>query len=130
MTTRPRIFWRVLRLTTSCWPCKQLGEDPHVKAAFVRFFVKFLGPAGGYYVFEATLKEAPEGGAAEGNTTTEAHGAGANTFVSQTLCNKVKRLPDVTPPKMCAARSIKHFLTVDLNVDVEAYPIFPGKEEK
>lgn len=51
--------------------CKQLDEDPDVKAATVRFFGKFFGRAGYYYVFEVTLKEAPKGGAAEGNTPTE-----------------------------------------------------------
>ncbi len=111
--------------------CKQLGEDPHVKAATVRFFGKFFGRSGDYFVFEATLKEAPEGGASEGDTPAEAHGAGANAFayfVAQSLGGEVKRLPDVTPAQVRAARSIKRFLTGDLQADVGAYPIFPGKE--
>ena len=111
--------------------CKQLGEDPHVKAATVRFFGKFFGRRGDYYVFEATLKEAPEAGAAEGSTPSEAHGSGANAFayfVAQSLGGEGKRLPDVTPAQVCAARGLKRFLTGDLQADVGAFPIFPGKE--
>lgn len=39
---------------------KKLGEDPKRGVATVRFFGKFFGLYADYYVFETTLKEAPE----------------------------------------------------------------------
>lgn len=39
---------------------KKLGEDPKRSVATVRFFGKFFGLHADYYVFETTLKDAPE----------------------------------------------------------------------
>lgn len=40
--------------------CKKLGEDTTREVATVRFFGKFFGLYSDYYVFETTLKNAPE----------------------------------------------------------------------
>lgn len=39
---------------------KKLGEDPKKGVATIRYFGKFLGLSADYFVFETTLKEAPE----------------------------------------------------------------------
>lgn len=111
---------------------KKLGEDPKKGVQTVRFFGKFFGLYADYYVFETTLKEAPEEppAAGEGEIPIEAN-TGANGyvyFVCNYLGGPMTRLPYVTPVQIKAARTIKKFLTGRLTSHVSTYPVFPGNE--
>ncbi|DBA92418.1 hypothetical protein WJX77_007770 [Trebouxia sp. C0004] len=113
--------------------CKQLGEDPKLGVATVRFFGKVLGVYADYYVFETTLKEQPEEDEAVGpnEVPSEKGGAGANGytyFVCNNLGGALSRLPPVKPAHIKAARQIKKFVSGKLHVQVSAYPPFPGTE--
>lgn len=118
---------------------KQLGEDPKLRVDTVRFFGKFLGTEGDYYVFEATMKDAapaeeegePEFGRPVSSIPSEESGTGANKhayFVSSFLGGAFTRLPEVSPLMVTTARSIKKFLTGKLDSEVSAFPAFPGRE--
>jgi len=113
---------------------KKLGEDPEKALATVRFFGKFLGTGGDYYVFEATLKTPTEPAASEEEDPSivppEAN-SGTNAwtyFVCSALGGPVTALPDVTPQQVVISKSIKKYLTGNLDAEVSAYPVFPGKE--
>ncbi|CAD7696505.1 unnamed protein product [Ostreobium quekettii] len=129
---------------------KKLGEDPKHGVATIRCFGKFWGLFADYYVFETTLKEAPEeeeenlGGLRiylqftdslnsyieEGCVPPE-KGSGANAysyFVCSYLGGPFTKLPDVRPEQIKAARNLKRFLVGRLDSSVSNYPPFPGKE--
>lgn len=118
---------------------KQLGEDPKLRVDTVRFFGKFLGTGGDYYVFETTMKDAaPEEEEAEAEfgrpvsgVPSEESGTGANKhayFVCSFLGGAFTRLPEVSPLMVTTAKSIKKFLTGSLDSEVSAFPAFPGRE--
>lgn len=121
---------------------KQLGEDPKLMLKTVRFFGKFLGTSGDYFVFEATLKTPepatePEEGAEQeygrpiSKLPSEENGTGSNKnvyFVCSFLGGSFTRLPDVKPLMVTSALSLKKFLTGKLDSEVSAYPPFPGRE--
>jgi len=97
----------------------------------VRFFGKFLGTSGDYFVFESTLKDAPEPVEEEGVAVPSEVGSGANLytyFVCSALGGPFTKLPDATPAALAASRAIKKYLTGDLTAAVSAYPPFPGTE--
>lgn len=111
---------------------KKLGEDPALKLATVRFFGKFFGMGGDYYVFESTLKEPEAPAEAEEGAVPSEVGTGTNAytyFVCSALGGEYTKLPDVTPAAIVCARTIKKYLTGSLTEEVSAYPPFPGKED-
>jgi len=113
---------------------KRLGEDPTKGIATVRFMGKFLGLYSDYYVFETTMndppEEAEEGELPEGQAPMEV-GTGANGYVYW-VCNylggPMTMLPSIKPAEIKAARTLKKFLTGDLNAPVSTFPPFPGNE--
>ena len=123
---------------------KKLGEDPKLKLSTVRFFGKFFGTEGDYYVFEATLKTPepaaeeedgaePEFGRPVSTIPSEENGVGSNKniyFICSYLGGAFTRLPDVSPLMITTAKGIKKFLTGKLDSEVSAYPPFPGKESE
>ncbi|KAL3137432.1 hypothetical protein ABBQ32_006953 [Trebouxia sp. C0010 RCD-2024] len=114
--------------------CKQLGEDPKLGVATVRFFGKVLGVYADYYVFETTLKEQAEEEEEKlgpNDVPSEKGGAGANGytyFVCNQLGGALSRLPLVKPSHIKAARQVKKFVSGKLETQVSAYPPFPGTE--
>uniref|UniRef100_A0A7S0V944 Uncharacterized protein n=1 Tax=Polytomella parva TaxID=51329 RepID=A0A7S0V944_9CHLO len=119
-------------MTTIALTVKFLGEDLKRNVATVRFFGKFFGIQGDYFVFETTLKENPEmPEAPEGQVPYEPYGEGANAYVYYVcsyLGGPMTQLPYVLPSQIKAARAVKHFLTGKLDAPVSSYPPFPGSE--
>ncbi|KAJ7520218.1 hypothetical protein O6H91_20G072700 [Diphasiastrum complanatum] len=113
-------------------------------AADVKMFIELFS---NYYVFETKITEdaQEETTDAEGEKNEKKHswgrphetippekggGANANVYwVCSKPGEKLYRLPDVTPLQIKIARSLKKFLTGNLNGEVSAYPPFPGVEE-
>jgi len=110
---------------------KSLAEDASKSLKTVRFFGKILGTGSDYYVFETTSDLEPEAPTtAEGETPAEV-GEGANGFtyfVCSQLGGSFTQLPAVTPQQIKVSRQVKKFFSGDLDAEVSAYPIFPGKE--
>lgn len=112
---------------------KSLGEDTEKGVESVRFFGKFFGLVGDYYVFEATLKDGePEPEQPEDPTIPPIeHQDGPNAY-SYFVCNRpggpISKLPQVTPEQIRAARKIKQHFTGNLDADVSSFVPFPGKE--
>lgn len=106
---------------------KRVGEDPALGVASIRFFGKFLGTHGDYFVLEATLKEAPEeeplpaGEEAWPRTATRCHTcvlpyvhAGCGLYIVMCLCSACCSCAHeytCTPPLLCALASMLQFLT-------------------
>lgn len=68
--------------------------------------------------------------AAEGVVPSEV-GTGANGyvyFVCNYLGGPTTQLPNIKPAEIKAARTLKRFLTGDLNAQVSTFPVFPGNE--
>ena len=111
---------------------KRLGEDPALQVATVRFFGKFFGLNNDYYVFETTLKDDPPAQLDEATDDVPAEiQSGVNSRV-YFVCNEpgeaFVRLPEAQPRHIRAARSIRRFLTGNIEAEVSAFPLFPGKE--
>eukprot|EP00931_Biecheleriopsis_adriatica_P088793 TRINITY_DN63027_c0_g1_i1.p1 TRINITY_DN63027_c0_g1~~TRINITY_DN63027_c0_g1_i1.p1 ORF type:complete len:438 (+),score=136.87 TRINITY_DN63027_c0_g1_i1:91-1404(+) len=96
----------------------------------LRFWGKVLGTEADYYVAEAVR----EGGGEEEDADPDAEksGEGANQFtyyVTNDLAGEWRRLPDIKPREIIAARSIKRLLTGNAGSKVVTHPFFDGKEE-
>ncbi|KAL3148750.1 hypothetical protein ABBQ38_014161 [Trebouxia sp. C0009 RCD-2024] len=104
--------------------CKQLGEDPKLGVATVRFFGKVLGVYADYYVFETTLREQAEEEEEKlgpNDVPSEKSGAGANGytyFVCNQLGGALFRLPLVKPSHIKAARQVKKFVSGKLEAQL------------
>lgn len=117
---------------------KQLGAKPGVLKA--RFFGKFFGTSGNYYIFETNKLEDDETenvteinsalfGRPVDTIPPEKEGSNAHVYwACRKLGDTFIRLPDVTPLQIKTARSLKKFLTGNLDAEVSAYPPFPGLE--
>lgn len=100
--------------------------------------VKFWGVVNGteknYFVVESKLEEYPEeeGGGEEGAPSNkEAMGSGANEclyFVTNSPEGEWTKLPAVKPEWIISARSMRRFLTGNLDAVVGGFPRFPWKE--
>eukprot|EP00753_Platysulcus_tardus_P015088 PLAT4773.1.p2 GENE.PLAT4773.1~~PLAT4773.1.p2 ORF type:complete len:444 (-),score=260.47 PLAT4773.1:175-1506(-) len=106
---------------------RKLAADPEQDIKAIRLWGKVLGLDSDYFVAEAVLNTPDE----KDEETGVEGGEGANKY-TYFVCSHPgaawSRLPAVTPAQVCAARSIRRFLTGNLDADVRAYPPFPGKE--
>lgn len=97
----------------------------------LRFWGKVFGTDADYYVAEAQR----EGGGEEGDDAdpdAEPAGTGANQYayyVTNDLAGDWRKLPDIKPKQIIAARSIKRLLTGNAGGKVVTHPYFEGKEE-
>lgn len=95
------------------------------------FWGKILGTDADYYVAQAQR----DGGGDEGEDAdpdAEPSGTGANTFtyyVTNDLAGDWRRLPDIKPREIIAARSIKRMFSGNAGAKVITHPYFEGKEE-
>ena len=99
-------------------------------AQSMRFWGKFYGREGDYYVAEGLLENAgrediprPKG--------FERRGTGLNRhtyWVTDNVLDDWIELPDVTPQHLQQARQIKKLFTGRLDAEITSYPIFAGKE--
>jgi len=95
----------------------------------LRFWGKVLGTEADYYVAEA---QRDGGGDDEADPDAEASGTGANVFtyfVTNDLAAEWRRLPDIKPKEVIAARAIKRLVTGNAGSKVITHPYFDGKEE-
>ncbi|KAH7295153.1 hypothetical protein KP509_27G034900 [Ceratopteris richardii] len=119
---------------------KQLSSKPGISK--VRFFGKFFGLHGNYYVFETNKQQEDAQTEAEEETKRtefgrpvesippETNGTNAYTYwVCSRLGEPFIALPDITPIQIQTARSLRRFLTGNLNEEVSAYPPFAGVEK-
>lgn len=106
----------------------------------MRLFGKIRGTKADYYVVEATADEPAadedgENAEAEGETKDpdmEDKGSGVNKysyFVTTSPFAPWKRLPDLGPSHIMAARQIKVLFSGDLEKDIICNPFFFGKEK-
>lgn len=106
----------------------------------MRLFGKIRGTKADYYVVEATADEPAadedgENAEAEGETKDpdmEEKGSGVNKysyFVTTSPFAPWKRLPDLGPSHIMAARKIKVLFSGDLEKDIICNPFFFGKEK-
>ena len=104
----------------------------------MRLFGKIRCTKADYYVIEATAEEAaPEDGAEEvpeeaKDPDMEEKGTGVNKyayFVTNSPFAAWKRLPDLSPSQIAAARKIKVLFSGDLERDIICNPFFFGKEK-
>ena len=106
----------------------------------MRFFGKIRCTQADYYVVEATAEGAEEGGEGEGeegaaeekDPDQEEKGTGVNKFTYFVTTNPFtpwKRLPDLAPSHIAAARKIKVIFSGDLERDIICNPFFFGKEK-
>eukprot|EP00435_Cladocopium_sp_Y103_P048505 s1277_g14.t1 len=94
----------------------------------LRFWGKVLGTEADYYVAEAQR----DGGGDEPDPDADQPGQGANQFtyyVTNDLAGEWRKLPDVKPKEIVAARAIKRLLTGNAGSKVITHPFFDGKEE-
>ena len=111
---------------------KKLAGD--VGAGRIRFFGKIRGTDNDYYVAEGEVEGGGEEGA-EGDEKPadfEANGTGINKYtywVSHSSFSEWKKLPDISPSDMAAARKIKVLFTGDLERTIFTNPFFFGKEK-
>lgn len=96
----------------------------------LRFWGKILGTESDYWVAEAQR----DGGGEEGEEDPDAEkpGEGANQFtyyVTNDLAGEWRRLADIKPREIIAARSIKRLVTGSAGCKVVTHPHFDGKEE-
>jgi len=107
---------------------QRLGENQELQLESVRFFGKFFGLKGAYYVYETKLKDPPpppeDAKPEEVNPKLNAH----VYFVQSSPGGAATQLPLVTPLMMLRAKQMKRYLQGDLDAEVSAYPVFPGKE--
>jgi len=95
----------------------------------LRFWGKVFGTDADYYVAEAQR----DGGGEEGEEDPDAEpaGTGANQYayyVTNDLAGEWRKLPDIKPKQIMAARSIKRLLTGSAGSKVVTHPYFAGKE--
>lgn len=96
----------------------------------IRLWGKMLGTEADYYIAEAAKEGA--GDPDDENPDIEPSGVGANTytyFVTNDLCNEWRKLPNITPAQIVAARRIKKLMTGDPSSKVITHPYFAGSEE-
>jgi len=94
------------------------------------FWGKILGTDADYYVAQAQREGDPAGDDADPDA--EPSGTGVNTFtyfVTNDLAGDWRRLPDITPKEIIAARSIKRMFSGNAGAKVVTHPYFEGKEE-
>jgi len=97
----------------------------------LRFWGKVFGQDADYYVAEAQR----DGGGEEGDEAdpdAEPAGTGANQYayyVTNDLAADWRKLPDIKPKEIIAARAIKRLLTGNAGSKVVTHPYFAGKEE-
>lgn len=97
-------------------------------ATNLAFFGKIRGTKTDYYVIEATVEVDPDAATKEGQ---EAPGSGVNKsvfYVSKDSLSEWKKLPDLSPTEITAARNIKILFTGDLNRKIICNPFFFGTE--
>lgn len=99
-----------------------------------RFFGKILGTEQDYYIAECKLQEGAEAEeeGVERDPDFEPNGSGVNTntyFVTHSTMGEWKRLPDVSPAEIKAARQVKVLFSGDLERDIFTNPFFFGKEK-
>ena len=113
------------------------------QCSYLRFFGKIRGTQADYYIAEATAEaaeEAAEEGGEEGakeaeeekDPNQEEKGTGVNKytyFVTNSPFQAWKRLPDLSPGHIEAARKIKYLFSGDLEHDIVCNPFFFGKEK-
>lgn len=110
---------------------KRLGEEPSIGVSTIRFFGKFLTLKDPYFIFETELKTNEEVTSENEDDVPMEVGTGVNAyvyFVTFLPNGAFRRLPDAKPKHICSARSIRRFLTGDLDSDVSAFPLFSGNE--
>eukprot|EP00440_Ansanella_granifera_P045098 gb/GFBE01048874.1/.p1 GENE.gb/GFBE01048874.1/~~gb/GFBE01048874.1/.p1 ORF type:complete len:443 (+),score=139.32 gb/GFBE01048874.1/:1-1329(+) len=98
----------------------------------LRFWGKVLGTEADYYVAEAQREGGGDAEGDEADPDAEPAGQGANqyTYYATTdLAGDWRRLPDIKPREILAARSIKRLLTGNAGGKVVTHPYFDGKEE-
>mmetsp|Transcript_61655 Transcript_61655/g.133519 ORF Transcript_61655/g.133519 Transcript_61655/m.133519 type:complete len:430 (-) Transcript_61655:177-1466(-) len=94
----------------------------------VRLWGKVLGTNADYYVAETQADPPPD---ADEEADMDASGEGVNQytyFAATDLCGDWQRLPDIKPPEIVAARSVRKLVTGDPSAMVITHPFFPGKE--
>jgi len=96
----------------------------------LRFWGKVFGQDADYYVAEAQR----DGGGEEGEEDPDAEPAGTGVnqytyYVTNDLTSDWRKLPDIKPKQIIAARSIKRLLTGNAGSKVVTHPYFAGKEE-
>ena len=110
------------------------------QATFLRFFGKIRCTNSDYYVVEATAdgpadaeEENAEGAEGEDkDPNMEEKGSGVNRYsyyVTNSPFDSWKRLPDLSPAHIEAARKIKMLFSGDLERDIICNPFFFGKEK-
>ncbi|CAE7284343.1 pom1 [Symbiodinium natans] len=95
----------------------------------LRFWGKILGTEADYYVAEA---QRDGGEPDENDPDAEPPGQGANQFtyyVTNDLAGDWRRLPDIKPKEIIAARAIKRLVTGNAGSKVITHPAFEGAEE-
>lgn len=106
----------------------------------MRFFGKIRCTQADYYVVEATAEGAEEVGEGEGDEAAvdekdpdqEEKGTGVNKytyFVTNSPFTPWKKLPDLAPSHIEAARRVKVLFSGDLERDIICNPFFFGKEK-
>jgi len=109
----------------------------------LRFFGKIRCTQEDYYVVEATVEGAEEGeeenlggegavASEEKDPTQEEKGTGVNKytyFVTSNTFDEWKKLPDLSPKLIKAARSVKLLFSGDLEREIMCNPFFFGKEK-
>jgi len=113
---------------------KKLAEK--TQASDIKFFGKILGSKQDYYIVEATVEggdDEEEG--AEGQEEEEkgpefeVKGTGVNKFtyfVASSSLSDWKKLPDLSPTDLAAARQIKVSFTGELDRNIYTNPFFFG----
>jgi len=84
---------------------KKLSKDSN--ATMCRFFGKILGTERDYYIAETQVEAAEEGEDVEHDADFEPNGSGVNVYtywVTHSTMGEWKRLPDVSPSDIRAAR--------------------------
>jgi len=95
----------------------------------LRFWGKIFGTEADYYVAEA---QKDGGEPDETDPDAEPPGQGANQFtyyVTNDLAGDWRRLPDIKPKEIIAARAIKRLVTGNAGSKVITHPAFEGAEE-
>lgn len=112
------------------------------QASFIRFFGKIRCTGDDYYVVEATADGPADDGEEKENEgeeedgkekeNMEEKGTGVNKYsyyVTNSPFGVWKRLPDLTPSHIEAARKVKVLFSGDLERDIICNPFFFGKEK-
>lgn len=100
--------------------------------AKLRFWGKVLGTEADYYVAEAQREGGGDADGEDPDPDAEPSGQGANQYtyyVTNDLAGEWRRLPDIKPREIIAARAIKRLMSGNAKAKVVTHPYFDGKEE-